>query len=180
MKWVKISLGSIVGLILLVTVGLAVAGQGADANRIYASVVIKAKPQRVWPWLTQPEKVKQWVSWLVEIRSDGNSEPHIGAKSVWVMEDRNNNNARMSINGLVEAVEPNRRLVVSMKAPGGFQGTNVYTLSEQPDGSTKVGSDARYTFDNAFARFMTPVVCWQARKKMVGDMEHMRALIEGR
>src|SRR5262249_42108270 len=134
MKWVKISLASIAGILLLSVGAIAVAGMGADANRIYAATFVKARPAMVWPWLTQPEKIKRWVGWLVEIRgADG--EPAPGKKSVWVMEDRNNNNMRMEITGTVESVDPHRRLAVSMIVPEGFQATQVYTLTEQPDGS---------------------------------------------
>ena len=178
MKWVKISLTAILGILVLSAAAVAVAGMGKDSNRIYTSTVIKAKPASVWPWITKPDKIKQWVSWLVEVREEGEGEPAPGRKSVWVMEDRNNNNMRMSINGRVDTVDPYRRLAVSMHVPDSFQGTNVYTLTEQPDGSTKLESDSRYKFDNAFAKFMTPVVCWQAKKKMASDMDHMRSLIE--
>src|SRR5262245_10099321 len=178
MKWVKISLGSILGLILLACGGLAIAGMGRDSNRIYTSVVIHAKPEAVWPWLAKPDKVKQWVSWLVEIRQDTQGEPAPGQRSVWVREDRNNGNQRMPMIGTVESVEPHRRLAVSIKAEEAFQGTAVYILTDLGDGSTKLESDSRYTFDDGFARFMTPVVCWQAKKKMIGDLEHMRQLVE--
>ena len=178
MKWVKISLTAILGILVLSAAAVAVAGMGKDSNRIYTSTVIKDKPASVWPWITKPDKIKQWVSWLVEVREEGEGEPAPGRKSVWVMEDRNNNNMRMSINGRVDTVDPYRRLAVSMHVPDSFQGTNVYTLTEQPDGSTKLESDSRYTFDNTFAKFMAPVVCWQAKKKMASDMDHMRSLIE--
>jgi len=97
MKWIKISIVSILGVILLAAAALAIAGLGADANRLTSSLVIRQKPAAIWPWLYQSDKVKQWVSWLVEVREDGVGEPVPGGKSVWVMEDRNNNNARMEI-----------------------------------------------------------------------------------
>jgi uncharacterized protein YndB with AHSA1/START domain len=178
MKWVKIGVVSILGLILLATAALAIAGMGADANRMTASAVFKAKPAAVWLWLYKPERVKQWVSWLVEIREEAAGEPVPGGKAVWVMEDRNNNNARMEITGTVESVEPLRKLAISMTAPEGFHGTNTYTLTEQPDGSTRLDSDSRFVFEDRFARFMTPLVLWQAKKKMLSDLDHLRALIE--
>ena len=178
MKWIKIILGSVVGLILLATAALAVAGMGADANRSVTSIVIRQKPAVIWPWLYKADKVKQWVSWLVEIREDGEGEPMPGGKATWVMEDRNNNNMRMEIVGVVDSVEPYRKLAISMSATQGFRGTSVYTLTEQPDGSTKLESDGRFTFDNGFARFMTPLVLWQAKKKMLSDLDHLRSLVE--
>ena len=180
MKWIKISIVSILGVILLAAAALAIAGLGADANRLTSSLVIRQKPAAIWPWLYQSDKVKQWVSWLVEVREDGVGEPVPGGKSVWVMEDRNNNNARMEITGIVDAVEPNRRLAVSLQAPEGFHGTSTYTLTEQRDGSTLLVSDSRYTFESGLVRFMSPLVIWQAKKKLMADMLHLQALVETR
>jgi uncharacterized protein YndB with AHSA1/START domain len=179
MKWVKIALLVLAALIALPVLGIAIANAGADSNRITASLVIHQKPEVVWPWLFKQDKVKQWVTWLVEIREKGEGEPAVGQSSVWVMEDRNNGNARMEITGTVEAVEPNRRIAVRLTAPEGFSGTSTYTLVPLPDGSTRLESDSRYRFDNAFARFMTPLICWQAKKKMLSDLETLRTRVEG-
>ena len=179
MKWVKIA-GLVLGVLIVVpVVAVAIAGAGQDSNRLAASIVIHQKPEAIWPWLYKPDKVKQWVSWLVEIRGERDGEPAVGQSAVWVMEDRNNGNARMEIKGTVEAVEPNRRIAVKLSATEGFSGNTVYTLTPQADGSTKLESDSRYRFDNGFARFMTPVICWQAKKKMLSDLEQLRARVEG-
>jgi len=180
MKWILIVLGSLVGLLLLSAAVLFAMGTGADANRITTTVVIHQKPEAVWPWLYKADKVKQWISWLVEIRNEGsdNGEPVVGGKSVWVMEDKNNNNARMEITGTIKAFEQARRIEVDMVAAEGFKGHVVYTLTPLPDGSTQLIEDSRYDFDNGFARFMTPLICWQAKKKMIDDQTHLRALVE--
>src|SRR5438445_10243724 len=99
MKWVKIVLAAVLGILVLCFGGLAVGGMGADANRMQTGIVIHRKPADVWPWLYQGDKVKQWVSWLVEVREEGTGEPVAGGKAVWVMEDRNNNNMRMQMTG---------------------------------------------------------------------------------
>lgn len=178
MKWVKISIGSMVGLILLATAAVAIAGLRSDANRLYCSMVIRQSPAAIWPWLFEPDRLKQWVSWLVEVR--GGEEPAPGVKSTWVMEDRNNGNQRMEIHSVVEMVEPARQMAVRLDSPIGFRGRSTYRLSRQSDGTTLLESDSRYTFDNGFARFMLPLVIWQAKKKMLSDMDHLRVLVESR
>ena len=178
MKWIKIGILSVLGIILLATAALAIAGSGSDANRLQCSVVIRQKPAAIWPWLYESEKVKQWVTWVVEVRNQGAPVP--GSKMVWVMEDRNNGNTRMEIDAVAQAVEPQRKLTVALSAADAFRGTSTYTLSEQADGSTVLGSDSRYTFSNRFARFMTPLVIWQAKKKMISDMFHLRTLVEAK
>jgi len=178
MKWIMIVLGSLVGLLVLCLVVLLAMGASADSNRMVYSVVIHRKPDAVWPWLYKPDKVKQWVTWLVDIREEGEGEPAVGQKAVWVMEDRNNNNARMEMTGTVTAVEPNRRMAVHLTAAEGFTGDATYLLTALPDGSTRLDTDSRYVFDNAFARLMTPLVMWQAKKKLASDQDHLRALVE--
>jgi uncharacterized protein YndB with AHSA1/START domain len=178
MKWILIVLGSLFGLLLLCVAVLAAMGASKDANRMTTSVVIHRKPEAVWPWLYKSDKVKQWVTWLVDIREDGEGEPAVGQKAVWVMEDRNNGNARMEITGTVAAVDPGRHIEIDMSAPEGFHGHTAYTLTALADGSTRLDTDSRFVFDNAFARLMTPMVMWQAKKKLVDDQNHLRALVE--
>jgi uncharacterized protein YndB with AHSA1/START domain len=153
-------------------------GAGPDANRMTSSIVIHQKPEAVWPWLYKPDKVKQWVTWLVDIREEGSGEPVVGGKAVWIMEDRNNGNARMEITGIVKAVDPGRHIEIALSASEGFRGVASYTLTALPDGSTRLDTDSRYDFDNSFARFMTPMVLWQAKKKSVSDQDHLRSLVE--
>jgi uncharacterized protein YndB with AHSA1/START domain len=178
MKWILIVLGSLFGLLVLGVVVLLAMGSDKDANRMTSSIVIHKKPETVWPWLYKPDKVKQWVTWLVDIREEGSGEPVVGGKAVWVMEDRNNGNQRMEITGTVKAVDPGRYLDVVLTASEGFHGEASYTLTPLPDGSTRLDSDSRYVFENSFARLMTPMVMWQARKKMVDDQSHLRSLLE--
>lgn len=177
-KWTKIVLLVLAAVILLPVIGLAIAGAMPDSNHMLVSVVIQRKPEEVWPWLYRKEHVMKWVSWLVEMREDSAGDPYVGKSGVWVMEDENNNNERVEFTGTVQAVDPYRRLNIKLDAPGGFQGTTEYRLTALPDGSTRFDSDSRYVFESAFARFMAPLIYWQARKKMAGDMERLKELIE--
>src|SRR5262249_44395710 len=154
-------LGALIALLLVCAAVLLAMGASKDANRMTSSLVIHRKPEAVWPWLYKPEKVKQWVTWLIEIREEGEGEPALGQKAVWVMEDRNNGNQRMEITGTVKAVEPARHIEIAMVAPQGFSGLASYTLTALPDGSTRLDTDTRYVFEDPFAHFMTPVIMWQ-------------------
>jgi uncharacterized protein YndB with AHSA1/START domain len=178
-KWTKIVLITLAAIIVLPIAALAVANALPDSGHMVASTVIHQKPEAVWPWLYKKDKVMQWVSWLVEIREDDAGEPRVGKSGVWVMEDKNNDNMRVEFTGTVAAVEPYRRMAINLDAPGGFKGTSSYILTALPDGGTRLESDSRYVFDSAFARFMSPLIYWQAKKKMQGDLEHLKALMDG-
>jgi len=177
-KWTKIVLLTLAALIILPVAGLLIAGALPDSDHMLTSVVIHQKPEAIWPWLYQPDKVKKWVSWLIEVREDGPGEPAVGRSGVWVMVDPNNGNTRVEFTGTVEAVELHRRIAIRLNAPDGFHGSTVYILTPLPDGSTRLDSDSRYVFESAFARFMSPLIYWQAKKKMVGDFEQLRARLE--
>src|SRR5215471_7674997 len=100
MKWIVRILGGIVALLVLAVFGLFLAGKRADAGRTHASLDVAASREQVWPWLTEPDKMKQWVDWLVEVRaSDPVARP--GAKRTLVMRDPNNGGKLMEIDNTV-------------------------------------------------------------------------------
>ncbi len=178
MKWLIRIVGAFAGLLAIAVVVLLVLGARADATRLQASVTIRRSPDAVWPYLYEPEKLKSWVSWLKQVESDRQGPPAVGAHAVWVMEDMNNNGAIMRINSSVDAVEPNRRLSVTVSAAGGFTGKAEYSLTDLGGGATRLECDSRYTFDNAFAKLLTPLIVSSARKKLVADLDRMRIEIE--
>ena len=177
MKWIKIVGSGLLGVIALCFVTLLIASSRPNANRMQVAVTIHQRPENVWPWLYEPDKLKRWVSWLVDVKAES-GPPALGRRSVWVMQDRNNNNAPMEIASRVESVEPARKLEVDLSAKEGFTGNAAYVLTDLGNGQTRLESDAKYRFDNWFARLMTPVVLLAAEKKMKSDMDHLRALVE--
>ena len=177
-KWIKIVVGSLVGLLVLAVAILAVIGSRPDANRMHSSITIRQRPETVWPWLYEPRRLKQWVSWLVEVKHADDEPPVPGKESVWVMEDRNNNNALMQIVSRVASVQPAQSLSVDLSSAGAFHGHASYALTDLGDGQTRLESESRYIFDNWFARFMTPVVLVFAKQKATGDLAHLRELVE--
>jgi uncharacterized protein YndB with AHSA1/START domain len=178
MKWLIRIVAGFAAVILTGVLVLRARGARADATRVQASVSIHATPGAVWPWLYEPEKLKSWVSWLKAVESDQEGPPAVGARAVWVMEDMNNRGAIMRINSNVEAVEPNRRLALKVSAAEGFDGNAVYTLTDLGGGVTRVECDSRYTFHNAFAKLLTPLIVPSARKKMLADLDRLRVELE--
>lgn len=176
-KWIKIVAGSLLGIVVLAVAVLAVMNLRPDANRMHTSITMRQRPESVWPWLYEPPKLKQWVTWLVDVKP-GDGPPVLGKESVWVMEDRNNNNALMQIASRVSAVEPGHSLAVDLSSPAGFHGSASYTLTDLGGGQTRLESEGRYVFENRFARFMTPVVLVFAKKKAASDLAHLRQLVE--
>ena len=177
MKWIKIIGGGLVGCLLLGVAILALLGMRTDANRLQTSIVIGKPAREVWPWLYDAPKLKSWVSWLMDIKGEP-GEPSVGRKSVWVMQDQNNNNALMEIQSLVEAVERDRKLAVKLNVEGQFSGNAVYLLTDMGNGQTKLEVDSRYEIYNSFARLFMPLVITSAKTKMLGDLTKLKSLVE--
>ena len=174
MKWIVRTLILLVALLVLGAVTLLALGMRTDSDRLQMSVKINRPPAAVWPYVYEGDKLKQWVTWLKAVqRAPG--EPTVGAKQVWTMEDANNGGQLMNIESTVTEVDPHRRLKVALSVPGAFRGTAQYKLTDLGNGATLVESDSHYTFENPFARLMTPLIMMSAAKKMQSDGERLRA-----
>jgi len=157
-----------------------IAGMGADSNRAVTSIVIKQKPAVIWPWLYKADKVKQWVSWLVEVRVPDPTVHGVGATSVWVMKDENNGGALMEIVAKNREYAPPSHLVLQISVQGEFTGENVYELVDLGNGRTRLEMDSRYRISNWFANLLEPVVTPAARKKMVADEARLKSIVESK
>jgi uncharacterized protein YndB with AHSA1/START domain len=178
MKWIKIISGTLAGIVVLAALGLWLAGFRAGANTIRESIEIAKAPDQVWPWLHEPEKLKAWVSWLLEIQPPDATSDAVGVRSTWIMEDRNNNNARMPIHNEVTASERPRRKVIRTTSPEGFDGEITYSLTDLGNGRTRLDMENRYVFAHWFARLLEPVITPAARRKSVEDLQRLKSLAE--
>ncbi len=168
----------IFGVVLVVAViALFIIGRRADAGVIRASAQIRRPPDAVWPWLCEPDKLKTWVGWLVEVRE---AEPHtvgIGNRRVWVMEDRNNGNQKMEVAGVVEQWDPPRHLTVGLNAPGSFSGRQMYSLTDL-GGVTRFELEGRYIFNHWFAKLLEPLITANAQSKLEKDVAELKRMVE--
>src|ERR1022692_1861794 len=89
MKWVLRIAGGFAALLLIAVTVLFALGHRANAGRVRVSAELNASPEQIWPWLNTSDKLKQWITWLVEIRQD-QPGTRVGTKQVWVMRDSNN------------------------------------------------------------------------------------------
>lgn len=174
MKWVKRVMLAVAVLVVGAAAVLGAMGLRSGANQFTEVTEFGRPPQEVYAWLTEPDKVKQWVSWLVEIRRESPT------REVWVMEDANNGNQKMSI--VNEAVEQNppQFLKVKLSAPEAFTGASTYRLTDLGSGRTRLAYTMEYQFDSWFARLLEPVITRSAAEKMRGDLERLRGKMEGK
>ncbi len=171
MKLLVWLIGGVFSLLLVAVLILSAMSMRPGAGRSHSEVEIAAAPAQIWPWLTEGEKAKQWVSWLVEVRSVAKD------KEVWVMEDRNNGGERMEVVGTVLKSDFPRSLTVSLESPG-FKGQQSYQLTDLGGGRTKVEMASQYKFEQAVSRLLEPVISAAASKKMAADLESLKAVVE--
>jgi uncharacterized membrane protein len=171
-KKVLTALGIGVGIVALAAAILLGLGMRPGAGTIKASIEIGRSPDQVWPWLHDPDKLKTWVSWLLEVRQQTET------RQIWVMEDRNNGNARMEIFCDFTTNEKPKRMVVDVNSLGGFEGETVFTLTSQGATRTKLEQSSTYRFHHWFAKLMTPVIAYSAQRKLADDLTQLKAELE--
>ena len=180
MKWLK-WIGIILAVLLILPVlTLLVLGQRKDAGHVHHSIEIAASPQQIWPWLEEGDKLKQWVSWLVEVRVPDPSIHGVGASHIWVMKDENNGGMLMQIVAKNREYAPPSHLTLQVSSPPQFTGENNYDLLDMGNGTTRLEVDSRYHFSNWFANFMEPVITPAVKKKMVADEERLKSMVESK
>ncbi|MCX6625888.1 MAG: SRPBCC family protein [Acidobacteria bacterium] len=172
------TLGIFAGVVVAALIALFLLNYRADAGLIRATVEIRRTPDVVWPWLREPERLKSWVGWLVEVREVAPNMEGVGGRRVWVMEDRHNGNQKMAINSVVEEWDPPRRLAVSLDAPGGFGGRQTYSLSDPGGGVTRLEIEGRYVFAHWLGKLLEPVITASAKAKLEKDVVELKRLVE--
>jgi len=177
MKWVLRIGGALVALLLVVLITLVAMGHRADAGRIRATVEIGASPEQLWPWVNDRDKLTRWVSWLVDVREE-TPDAAVGARRVWVMKDENNGGAPMEILGVFREYIPMKRLTVAVSSGDAFDGVQTYEFTDLGNGRTRMDIDSHFHFGARFAQLMEPVISPAARKKLVGDLGRLKALVE--
>jgi uncharacterized protein YndB with AHSA1/START domain len=180
MKWILWIGGGLIGVIALACVVLLVLGHRANAGRASASADINASPAQVWQWLEEPGKLKQWISWLVEVRTpNGPVAAGVGAKRVLVMKDENNGGMLMEVVGVYTAYQPPTEMDLAMSTPGAFEGTETYRLRDLGNGRTHFEVAGQFRYTMWMAQLFEPLITPAAQKKMDGDVSRLKSLVEG-
>jgi uncharacterized membrane protein len=172
MKWVLYALAGVGGLLVICVVVLLALGGYRGESRLVASIDIAKPPGTVFPFITQPEKLKSWVSWLVEVKEVA------PARQVWVMEDRNNNNQLMNIETDIVRADPGRLLEVNVAAAEGFTGNIRYELESSGSEQTRLTYVGSYKFQHWLAKLLEPVISRSAQQKLEDDLRRLKQQVE--
>jgi uncharacterized protein YndB with AHSA1/START domain len=176
MKWLWYVAGALLAVVILAVVGLLVLARGE--SRLDASVDVARPPDVVFTWISEPQHIQKWLGWLVEIRPLTPESDRAGARQVWVMEDRNNNNQRMEIHTEYVAYQPPNALTASLRVPEGFSGTVEYRLEPLDGGRTRLHYVGSYQFDHWLAKLLEPVITRSAQQKLEEDLARLKQQAE--
>jgi uncharacterized protein YndB with AHSA1/START domain len=178
MKWVFYIFAALVGIVILAVVVLLVIGGGRGEAQLTTSVEIARPASVVFRWITEPDRVKSWVGWLVDIRSLTPGETGVGSREVWVMEDRNNNNQRMDIESQVTRLEADRLMEARLRSAEAFTGTVTYELQPVDANHTRLTYRASYKFEHWLAKVLGPVISRSAQQKLEEDLLRLKQKVE--
>lgn len=147
--------------------------QSARVSRAEHSVEIGRPPADVFPYLVEPELMRQWIGGLVAFTPlDG--EPRVGARStqrveqagrIWDVESR-----------IVDLV-PDERLAAETTASA-FKSLVVYELEPTAAG-TRLQASADTEVKGLGKRFLGGAAARVAERKLTADLDRLKRLLDG-
>ena len=178
MRWIMYVVVALVAVVGLAIVALLISGGGRGEGRFDTSIDIERPAPVVFAWVTEAPRLKRWVGWLVDIRELTPAVAGVGARNVWVMEDRNNNNQRMDIETSVVEHEPNHLIAARLNVPNGFTGDVRYELESLGPTRTRLTYRAVFQYQQWLAKLLEPIISRSARQKLTEDLARLKQLAE--
>lgn len=177
MRWLLIAVGVLVGLVIVAVGVLWALGRRPDAGKDQVSVEIARPPEVVWAWITEPDKLVQWVAWLEAVESDPASPQGVGHREVWVVNDPNMKQ-QMRIGAVVTQQDAPRACAARVEVPKMFEGEIAYTLEDLGGGRTRLTQKSAFVYTHPLAALMEPLVTPEARKKQISDFARLKSKAE--
>jgi carbon monoxide dehydrogenase subunit G len=180
MKWMARVLGGLVGLCVVLVAGLWLVGLRPGHGHVAAEVEIARPAPEVFHWLNDDERVKKWISGLVEIKklSSGENGGEVGSK-FRMSEVYGGEQVEMVMR--VTGFELNRSIEMEVWSVGdpknGFTEKAKYTLTEQ-GGKTRLALEAQAKYFGFLPRLFEPVMTPAATKKLHDDFQRLKSLAE--
>jgi uncharacterized protein YndB with AHSA1/START domain len=165
--------GVIIAVVLVGVIVLLALGRRDDAGRNTAAIQIDRPPAQVFPWITEPDRLKQWIGGLVESTPLTDDGLEVGARSREVIAM---GNERYEMETTIVDLEPPVRLVVEIESSG-FKADARYDLVES-GGGTFFSYACISRYEHPMAKLMEPLVTRAAQQKIEGDLARLKELVE--
>jgi carbon monoxide dehydrogenase subunit G len=165
-KWIITAALALTGtLILLWILGGRMAEYRAQAG-------IAATPAQIYPYLVEPDRLKQWLGGLVESTPLTEGGTRVGARSREIVEE---NGRRFELESLVLDVRTNELLVVEISGSMGLMRSEYRLTGEGARTRVHHIMNARY---KGFIRLLAPFIKGMVQRKIEGDLERLRQAVE--
>ena len=180
MKWVARALAGLVAVVVLGVLALLIAGKRHNHGRIAREVTIDRPATQVFRWITSEELLKKWIGGLAELRQESPSPDgsEVGRK-FHIVEIYKGERTGMEMEVMKFARD--KELVIRVASAGdlnnGFVETAEYRLTEA-DGKTRFRIEARTDYYGYASRLFEPLITRGARKKLKGDLNRLKTLVE--
>jgi uncharacterized protein YndB with AHSA1/START domain len=178
MKMLLVVFAVIVVLFVAVLVGLYIAGRRGNGVTHQTSVEIAAPAERVWPWLVDAERVKQWVGGLKTIETlTPDKGLEVGAKDRLVVEVGGQQHELFSE---VTRVESGRVVEQRLWQGGPMAWHELARFTIEPAGDQRVRFivTANYTYTTTLGVIMEPIIRIAAARKLTEDLARLKTLVE--
>ncbi len=146
--------------------------QGGTPQFHATEVEIRALAEQVFPYLVEPEKLKQWVSGMAESRALTQDGLVVGAKLIEVVE---NDGKRVQIEAEIARIEKNQLVQLKMRSSY-FDAVNHLDLTSTPHG-TEVTQNLTVTY-KGLARFFVPFRDSRIQGEWAGDLNRLKEIVE--
>lgn len=137
------------------------------------TIDIARPPSVVFPYLTEPERLKQWVGGLVTFDAVDGESARVGAQSRQVMVIRGR---EWKLDGELTAFDPYRLVQARMQGKG-FTARTSYVL-EPVESGTRLTATVESEFSLLVGRLFGGLVSREAQKKLQADLARLEALVE--
>lgn len=173
----KILMFLLVVLLAIVAGCIALYSVGGKTYTWSTSVSIAATPERIWPWLTESERVTKWVGGLVEDRPMTEGGARVGARSAVVLEDHGE---RFTMDSEILRYEPGRLMELRFQMTGQMAGTGetigTYTLEPAGDGTRLTYAVA--STSKSWMRVLAPFMRAAVQKRIDTDIASLKRAVE--
>jgi uncharacterized protein YndB with AHSA1/START domain len=135
------------------------------------SVEIDAPAERVFPYLAEPDLMREWVGGLLEFRPT-DAGPALGSRAIQVVEIAGK---KWEVESELTRYEPPRELEARLVASKAFESVATYRL-EEVDGRTRVTTTMESEY--RVARLVGGLIARKAQKKLETDLARLKQVVE--
>lgn len=141
-------------------------------HRTEHAVEIARTPDVVFGWITEPDKVQQWIGGLVSSEQLTAGGPRVGARSREVIAEHGQ---RVELNAEITRYRPNEEFQVRLRGPG-FDAMSTFELRER-GGATIVRNVIETRF-KLMLKMLAPVLAARTQRKLEDDLARLKRLAE--